>query len=320
MQRRLRQEPGIRRVFSVLLEASCEPVILKGVALAYSRYARPEFRSFADLDVLLPPAQLERAYDALVAAGFESNADVPHQAGHQHLPPLFAPQREIVVELHRTLFEEQSPFNIRIDRWMDRAEPATILGHQVRMLSPTDSLLHVAAHLSYSHRYERHPLRSLSDILALVHHDDVNWHEFTARARASRMDGAVVWPLAAARAWLGAPIPARVFRELMPPRPLRRLVGAAVGSGYILDRQAVSADGTAVAYDRLLELSILGRGSTREQGRVLFSGLFPSKNYIPRLANSAPTSATRRTVHLLHPTRLSRGVKAVAKLIAFQFS
>src|SRR4051794_32687991 len=48
MQRRLRQEPGIQRVLSVLLEAGCAPILLKGVAVAYSRYLRPEFRSFAD--------------------------------------------------------------------------------------------------------------------------------------------------------------------------------------------------------------------------------------------------------------------------------
>lgn len=316
LQRRLRQEPGIQRVLSLLQEAGCAPVVLKGAAVAYSHYVRPEFRSFADLDLLLPADELERANAALLASGFEANAASPMPEGHHHLPPLFAPQREIVVELHSTVFDAQCPFDVTINEWIARAEPTTILGHAVRVLSATDALLHTCAHLSYGHRYLRYPLRSLTDILALTQHGAVDWTALVRRARHAQMSGAVVWPLAVARAWLGAPVPPRVIQHLLPARPLRSLIGTAMGSGYILDRSSIANDGTAVAYERLLELSILGRSSMVEWGKVLFSGLFPPVDTLPHHSREAPVSSTRHALHLIRPTRIGRGLRAMGRLIA----
>jgi hypothetical protein len=316
MQRRLRQEPGIQRVLSVLRGAGCAPVVLKGAALAYSRYVQPDFRSFADLDLLLSADELERANIALLAAGFEINATAPPPDGHQHLAPLFAPKREIVVELHSTLFEAQSPFNITIDEWIARAEPTTILGHSVRMLSATDALLHTCAHVSYGHRYRRYPLRSLTDILAITQHGSVSWTDLVGRAREARMNGAVVWPLAVGRAWLHAPIPAWVIEQLLPAQPLRWLIGTAMGSGYVLDRASIADDGTAVVYERLLELSLLGRSSVVECGTVLLNGLFPPADEMSPLASKTPPSPTRRALHLIRPARVGRGLRAMGRLLA----
>jgi hypothetical protein len=316
MQRRLRQEPGIRRVLSLLQEAGCHPVVLKGAAVAYSQYVRPEFRSFADLDLLLPADELERANTVLLASGFEVNAETPMPEGHHHLPPLFAPHREIVVELHSTLFEARCSFDIAIDEWIARAESTTILGHSVRVLSPTDALLHTCAHLSYGHRYLRYPLRSLTDVLALTRHGAVEWTAVVRRARQAQMNGAVVWPLAVARAWLGAPVPPAVLQQLLPAEPLRSLIGTAMGSGYILDRSSIANDGTAVAYERLLELSILGRSSVVAWGKVLCHGLFPPADIMPRHSFETPVSSTRHAFTLIRPTRIWRGLRAMSRLIA----
>jgi hypothetical protein len=316
MQRRLRQEPGIQRVLSVLEHAGCAPVILKGAALAYSRYVRPEFRSFADLDILLPAAELERATHALLTSGFAVNTTAPPPDGHQHSPPLFAPQNEIVVELHRDLFEAGSPFNITVHEWIARAERTTILGHSVHMLSATDALLHTCAHLSYGHSYLRHPLRSLADILALTLPGTVDWDDLVRRAHGAQMSGAIVWPLALARAWLNAPIPTRVFEQLMPGQPLRWLIGTAMGSGYVLDRTSVANDGTAVAYERLIELSMLGRSSVMGYGKVLATGLFPPASVPACHDAETPASATRQAITRMRPTRILRGLKAMGRLVA----
>jgi hypothetical protein len=289
---------------------------LKGAAVAYSQNVRPEFRSFADLDLLLPADELQRANTALLASGFEVNAESPMPDGHHHLPPLFAPNREIVVELHSTLFEARCSFDITIDEWIARAEPTTILGHSVQMLSPADALLHTCAHLSYGHRYLRYPLRSLTDVLALTQHGAVEWTAVVRRARRAQMNGAVVWPLAVARAWLGAPVPASVIQQLLPAQPLRSLIGTAMGSGYILDRSSITNDGTAVAYERLLELSILGRSSVVEWGRVLFNGLFPPADTMPHRTSETPVSSTRHAFRLIRPTRIWRGLRAMSRLIA----
>jgi hypothetical protein len=264
----------------------------------------------------LPADELGRANTALLVSGFEVNAEAPMPEGHHHLPPLFAPHREIVVELHSTLFEARCSFDIAIDEWIARAEPTTILGHSVRVLSPTDALLHTCAHLSYGHRYLRYPLRSLTDVLALTRHGAVEWTAVVRRARQAQMNGAVVWPLAVARAWLGAPVPPAVLQQILPAEPLRSLIGTAMGSGYILDRSSIANDGTAVAYERLLELSILGRSSVVAWGKVLCNGLFPPADIMPRHSFETPVSSTRHAFTLIRPTRIWRGLRAMSRLIA----
>ncbi|MGE3911772.1 MAG: nucleotidyltransferase family protein [Chloroflexota bacterium] len=315
MQRRLRQEPGMQRVLTVLADARCAPIVLKGPALAYSRYVQPEFRSFADLDILLPASEVERATQALLASGFAINPETPLPGGHQHVPPLFAPQNEIVVELHHDVFEAESPFSPVVDEWRARAEPTTMLGHPIHVLSATDAVLHTCVHLSHGHTYLRYPLRSLTDILALTLSGAVSWPDLVQRAREAQMSGAVVWPLAAARAWLKAPIPAPVFEQLMPGQPLRWFIGTAMGSGYILDRDSVADDGTAVAYERLIELSMLGHTSVTGCGKILLNGLFPPARGTADCGATPPTSTTRHTLKLVRPMRILRGLRAMGQLL-----
>ena len=274
-----------------------------------------EHRTFYDVDLLLPGHQLERGNRALLDSGFTVNDPVRTPPNHHHLPALYAPGRTILVELHRALFDDDCPFVVDVGELLARARPTTILGFEVRELAPEDALLHVCAHHSYGDHYTRNALRALADILALTRGGEVDWSEFIVRAQQARMDGAVIWPLALARTWLGAPVPEGVLRALAPSRPLRRLVAAAMDSGYVLDRSAVQDDGTKVLFDLLLYLSAYSGCSASTQAGVLLRRLFPPPDGVTHLPAQVTSSPMRYGLALMHLSRVWRGTWALGRLV-----
>ena len=59
-----------RDLYGVFAQLDCPWVVLKGPALAYSVYPRPDLRHGVDLDVLVPPVRFGDVLDGLSAAGF----------------------------------------------------------------------------------------------------------------------------------------------------------------------------------------------------------------------------------------------------------
>lgn len=317
LERTHRQEPAIRLALSTLVAAGCTPVLLKGVALGYGgAYSNPAYRQFSDVDVLLPNCQLERAQQALLGARFKIVGDPRVVPDHHHWPPLAAAGDAILVELHHALFDAACPFTFDPHGLLARARPATILGVAVRTLAPEDALIHVCTHLAYGHRYTRYPLRSLVDVLALVRSGALDWGAVVARTRCARADGAVYWPLVLARLWLGAPVPEAVLRALAPGRTLRRLVGAVMRTGYVLDRARAPDDGTRVLFDLLLKLSLFSGCSGRYQLAEVVRGLFPPRDAVSHLSPRTRASRLEYALALARLSRVWRGTAALWRILA----
>jgi hypothetical protein len=265
---------------------------------------------------LLPQDQLAGANRALLAAGFAVAEPDQALAGHQHLPPLVAPGPSILVELHRALFDEACPFAVDVGRLLADARPLRLFGLPVWELAPPDALLHACGHLSYGHRYARLPLRSLADILAITHAEDIDWRDFVTRARRARMHGAIFWPLTLARAWLGAPVPKAVTHALAASRPIHRLVSTVMGSGYMLDRSTIEDDGDRILYELLIDLSVYSGCTPTEQVLRLLRGLFPPPDAVTHLAPHVTSSPARYAAELTRLSRLWRGISALGRLVA----
>ena len=60
----------LRAVLSILHEAGVRPVLLKGAALAYTHYPRPELRPRSDTDVMVPFDARDAVASVLVKAGY----------------------------------------------------------------------------------------------------------------------------------------------------------------------------------------------------------------------------------------------------------
>jgi putative nucleotidyltransferase-like protein len=77
-------------------------VCLKGFALAHQIYALPQARIVGDVDLLVDPADLDRATGALAAAGFTA-MPIPSRFGfisEASFLPIVSPDRQVAIDLH----------------------------------------------------------------------------------------------------------------------------------------------------------------------------------------------------------------------------
>jgi len=127
-----------------------EPVVLlKGSAFAAAGLRAGEGRSIGDLDILVPWARIDAVEAALLAAGWEwvkPNAydDAYYRQWMHELPPLIHRDRDRMIDVHHTIL----PLTARITP--DAASllvNSVAIGPGVRMLAPSDMLVHAAAHL-----------------------------------------------------------------------------------------------------------------------------------------------------------------------------
>lgn len=118
--------------------------ILKGAALAHLVYTDPSFRSYGDIDVLVPGDRFDRAVEILVASG-----------GRRHEPQvrpgfdrrfgkgtaIVTPERH-EIDLHRTFAAGLFGLNIRTDDLFATSSSFAIGGRVVRALGPEERFLH----------------------------------------------------------------------------------------------------------------------------------------------------------------------------------
>ena len=122
------------------LRAADVPVIpLKGACLAEAVYGDIALRPMADLDLLVKPADLPRALEALRQLGYES--DQPFDPGAQqaefHDMPPMRKAGCVLVELHWTLVTPRCNARIgqaELEGIWSRAVAATVAGEPARLL------------------------------------------------------------------------------------------------------------------------------------------------------------------------------------------
>lgn len=181
-------------VWQAELEETCDllrefaPVALKGAWLAAHSYPSPALRPLRDLDLLVAEADVLKAYDVLLAAGYTPGAPAEFALEDivridKHLPPLIAP-RGTVIELHHRLWEPQG----RLDHASPVRDEAAVLAAavtvgSVRYPAATDLLTHLIVHAVYSHRLDCGPL-ILSDLRYLLAAAQPDWARFWGDAAA----------------------------------------------------------------------------------------------------------------------------------------
>jgi hypothetical protein len=202
-----------------LLDAAGIPVmVVKGAHLAPLLYGTVGARPMSDVDVLVPFAELQRAQDVLLRAGYGPPDRPPVRDSfheHRHLP-LFRRPGGLPVELHWTLSDREDdavrPEDLGI--WQ-RAVPLPG-GHGVGM-EPLDALLYTCRHLAVHHGFgTTNGLSGLADVAALVERYPLVGDELVSRCRRWGLVNGVWLSLALAEALLGAPLPAGVLAELRP--------------------------------------------------------------------------------------------------------
>ena len=152
-------------------------VLLKGAAYLLAGLPPARGRIFSDIDLLVPEAQLAAVESALMARGWISeerqayNQRYYRQWMHE-IPPLRHVQRGSVLDVHHALAPRSSRFHTPGAALIAASQP--LAGSGLRLLQPTDLVLHSALHLcldgEMGHAWR--DLLDLHDLLALLPAED----------------------------------------------------------------------------------------------------------------------------------------------------
>lgn len=179
----LKQGAALRQVTQLLEAAGIDSLALKGAYLAFYAYPTAGLRPMRDLDILVPHAQALEAFDCLRQAGFKQPEHAKGQAEdwlgkHWHLPPLID-NNGVCVELHTSVHTAGDTDDcLSQNQLRSRAIQAQASGAPaMKVLSPTDQLLHLIVHAAYQHQLDNGPL-IISDIAMLLTKHSIDWPLF----------------------------------------------------------------------------------------------------------------------------------------------
>ena len=220
------------------------PVLaLKGVGLALSVYPDHALRDFADIDILVPASEWERAGRIAERVDFAAETAGADLSDYHRsyvmlaqedilsgcLAPEFDPRHRkdalrdaahrIVVEIHRSVFNLPGGFSREVDLgplWNSARVIELPDGTPVQIPGPEMMLVHLAAHAA-SHRYWR--LIFVTDIVQALRswEAEIDWELLTDLAGRFQCRHAVYRLFEFAGREFGAPVPAAALGRLKPP-------------------------------------------------------------------------------------------------------
>lgn len=195
-------------------------ILLKGAAYVLAGLPAASGRVFADVDILVPHAQLGEAESALMLTGWVTTAldayDQRYYRQWMHeLPAMQHMFRGTALDVHHTILPPTSRL---------RPDPALLIKASievpnvpgVRMLCPADMILHSATHLFHEGEPDN-LLRDLTDLDALLKHfgrRNEFWHELIARAQKLQLEGPLQLALRYTSRILDTPVPPEIKQEM----------------------------------------------------------------------------------------------------------
>ena len=148
-----------------------EPILLKGAnILATSQPTATAWRFLSDLDLLVPPQDLETAIAVARDNGFRASGTDYDSSRDAHYPALIAPCGRFALELHTRVFADCA-LPLLETRLPTEASAATVAGAVLRIPSLADRIAHLIAHAQLHHghfRAHRLLLRGLLELSQLT--------------------------------------------------------------------------------------------------------------------------------------------------------
>lgn len=147
-ERELRWE--LQRLEQVLSPLGCPVLLLKGAAYFAARLPMAEGRIAGDIDIMVPPETLDHVQDELLRAGWQFDETDEYDRRYylewmHELPPLRHRQRRTVLDVHHAILPRTS--RLKPDPALLWAAARQLPTAPFLVLSPTDLMLHSAAHL-----------------------------------------------------------------------------------------------------------------------------------------------------------------------------
>ena len=228
--RGLRQEARLREVLGRLVESSIPCVPFKGPTLAQLVYGDVGLRYASDLDVLVGAADVARAAELLVHAGWRL-ASQGQTDQHDLLEPaecellLQHSATGLFLELHWRTGPRFAHASFPAEPLIARARPCDLLGGEATCLDDSDHFLVLCLH-GATHRWDR--LELVCTIAEFIARDLVSdWPELLQRAARLECRRRVLVAAALARGLAGVGLPPAVAAALSDDPGAERLALAA---------------------------------------------------------------------------------------------
>ncbi len=209
----------LAQVVGLLNEHDIPVMLMKGSALAVTRYGSFARRPMGDLDLLVHEQDVRPAWDLLRGLGWRperEGVDAFYEE-HQHLNPLVAPGgANVVVELHRCFLYPHGPFQLPETQVWATASPVGIDGHRALAPSPEYLMLHLCLHFGWSHQMRFGLGRAVRDVRVLV--PTIDWDRLVDLAQTTRAESCCYWTLRLAAQLGRVPVPDAVLASLAPRR------------------------------------------------------------------------------------------------------
>ncbi|MCC7009086.1 MAG: nucleotidyltransferase family protein [Acidobacteria bacterium] len=203
-------------------------VLLKGAAYLTASLAAGRGRRVADIDILVPAAELGRTERLLNAHGWSAGEvdaydDRYYREWMHELPPMTHEARGSVVDVHHALLPRTGRLQPSPARLIDRA----VMTNGARVLCPAHMVLHAAAHLFHDGEIAG-AIRDLVDLDGLLRAygaDPAFWPDLAREAEALDLRRPAYYAIRYAARFFGTPIPDDVQQRIRawgPPPAVRR--------------------------------------------------------------------------------------------------
>ncbi len=195
-------------IADLLTEKGVPAIVFKGPTLGALAYPEPGLREFSDLDILIRPAAIARARQALIAHGYRPNCSDPRAVQspvfRAYEQTFVAASGVTVLDLHWHVLPHYISF-LDADSLWDRARHIELHGHSLTTLATEDLLLFLCVH-GAKHGW---PLLSwICDLAGLLHRNPkLDWQALMSRAQSARSSRSLLLGLWLARDLMNAEIP-----------------------------------------------------------------------------------------------------------------
>jgi Uncharacterised nucleotidyltransferase len=282
MMHALRLETCLRRVVAGLEREGISPIVLKGPALAHTRYPDPSWRPFGDLDLMVRTSDWRRACAVLEQLSFHRDLPEPARGFDERFgkAATHTSPEGVQLDLHRTLV--LGPFGLWIDpeQLVEHTTTFRVGGRDYRCLDDSALVLHVCVHAVLGSAPPM-PL-PLRDVVQAVGAPEIDWGQLEVWGKKWHMDAVLKEALSTAERQLSVTLPPATS-SLLAGRPGRH------------ERRAFRSYQTGRRSAGGIELStIMAIKGIRARADYLRSLAFPSHDFLIARAAGGRASRLRR--------------------------
>lgn len=224
----------IAEISRALSRTGVPVLLLKGGAYFLKQLDAANGRLFNDIDILVPKSRLGDVEASLIFHGWQTGKldkyDQYYYRRWMHeLPPMCHMERGTILDVHHTILPPTTGRSLNADLLFSNA--VDVRGYPgLKVLAPTDMVLHSMTHLFYDGELER-GFRDLVDLDSLLRQFGQEspsfWERLVPRARQLDLLRPLYYGLRYAHTLFGTPIPDAVITESAeggPASPIREFM------------------------------------------------------------------------------------------------